>query len=231
MSDKRAATDNKFFSEKFKLEIRKVISSMSGLYKLARERGIKGKDSVLSSLFNEVGKANNTYLGYRFHHLENIMDLPNIIPEKKSISILQRQEIDARKALLSELNQKISNTAHWKVRVSMTYEGCGVDISSNGHIGEFTVPMMYPKTIREIGSLGSNKVLVYAKPHKHDVYKCWKANYFTFSYKDGSRKYRSVDCFIMREKSSGITYYHVDYRLCASGLRRAIGRAISKRIG
>ena len=231
MSDNRVKTDDKYFKEKFKLEARKIAAAASGMFKLARDRGITDKSSIMNRLFNEIGKTTTSYIGYRYGAIDNVLELRNILNESKKPSRMQAKKNEAKRSMLSELNSKISNSTPWLVEVNTTADGCGVFYTETGGLKKFVVPMMYSNHIKEIGSLGTNKVLVWSRPHHHDTYKCWYACYFTYSYNNGSRKYKSMDCFIMKDSNSGITYYHTDYRLCAMGMRRAIGRKIASRIG
>lgn len=230
MSANRVASDDKFFRMKFKLELKKIASAMSGMYSLARKRGIKGKDHVLTNLFTEVAKTSNRYIGYKYHYLENVLQLRDDFVDTPTPTKMDKKKTEAANSFRGEMNTKISNRINWNVRVNTTAEGCGVEFTEGGQFKTFIIPMMYSSHKDQIGSLGSNKVLVWASPHKHDTYKCWRACYFTFSYNNGNKKYRAVNCFIMKDVNSGITYFHEDYRLCASGMRRAIGRTIAKRI-
>ena len=230
MSDNRVKTDDKYFIQKFKHELKSVIASMSGMHQLARDRGITGKDHILFNLFQELGKASKSYIGYKYHHLDNTIQLRDAFKEKKTMSAMDRKKLESKNLFNSAISSKINNRNSWNVEVNTTVQGCGV-VYDGSAIKKFVIPMMYSNHANEIGSLGSNKVLVYATPHKHDVYKCWKASYFTFKYSNGVKKYEEVKCYIMKDKNSSIVYYHTDYKLCASGMRRAIGRHIAKRIG
>lgn len=231
MSANRIKTDDRYFVQRFRHELRRVAKSMSGIYKLARERGITSKDNVTFNLFSELSKASGLYIGYKYGYLDNVLQLREEFKDKKkNTSKMGAKKDQAEREFRAAMNGKISNRVQWPITVSITTDKCGV-LFEGSHIKMITVPIMYSNHNKAIGSLGSNKVLVWAKPHKHDAYKCWKACFFTFGYSNGIKRYKSVDCYIMKDDNSGIVYYHTDYKLCASGMRRAIGRHISKRIG
>jgi len=74
MSDNRVKTDDKYFKEKFKLEARKIAAAASGIFKLARDRGITDKSNIMNRLFNELSKTTSSYIDYRHGAIdENIL--------------------------------------------------------------------------------------------------------------------------------------------------------------
>ncbi len=234
MSDKRLSSDARYFRQMFKHELRKVTKSMSGLFRLAHRVGIKtdksNGENVMSQLFHKVSQHGGPYISYRYQHINNVRDLGDEIKEKPKQSKMDEQKQEAEALARHELATKISNKTHWNINVNLTAQGCGV-VFENGSLRKIIVPIMYAKHMRAIGTLGSNKALVWCKPYKHDTYKCWVGSYLTFSYSNGNKKLREVPCYIMKDTVSGIVYYHTDYRLCAMGMRRAIGRKIASRIG
>lgn len=227
MSDKM---DEKLFAQKFRLAMRDVSRSLSGLYHLAKQSGLKPD---IHSIINHYGNVTKSYVGYRVGVIENI---PSFVKElnnsgKKNLTKLESKRQESIRYFNAEVSNKIGKYVQYNVEASNDHSKCGVTTNKFGNIEKIVIHTMHDHHARYIGSLSTNKVIVYAIPHKHDRFKCWRSCYLTFKYDNGIRKVRIEDCFIMKDQSSGLSYYHTDYKMCADGLRRTIGRSISKRIG
>lgn len=229
MSDKRVAEDNRYFRQKFKHHMGELISHLEPLYRLAIDRGYKDKNNILHQLINDVGRTSSVYLGYRYSQLDSLISLYDEIKERQPVTKLEQKRINAINCVRSELHNKCSNRVNWNIEVNNTADGCGV-VWDNGNIKKVVVPIMYENHHKTIGSLATNKVLIWCRPFKHDTYKCWTGQFLTFTYNNGNKRYKSVNCYIMKDDVSETVYFHEDYRLCANGMRRAIARKIAARI-
>lgn len=227
MSDKM---EDKLFTYKFRLALREVVRSLSSLHRLAKQNGLKPD---LTNVIHHYGKVTNTYMGYRINALESIPAMFKDISQDKPSrsSRVDLKKMSSMKYFAAEVSNKIGKYVSYNVAASNDYSKCGVTLNKFGNVEKVTIHTMHENHAKIIGSLGSNKVLVYAIPHKHDKFSCWKSCYLSYKYINGERKLRIVDSFVMKDQSSGIVYYHTDYRLCADGMRRAIGRKIASRIG
>jgi hypothetical protein len=117
-----------------------------------------------------------------------------------------------------------------KIEVQNLTEGCGA-VFSNDSVSHVRTHTTYATHRKEIGKLGSTKALIWARPDMDMDYKCWKAEYLTFRY-NNHRKVISINpCWIMKDLTSEVVYYHTDRRSCKAGLRRAISKKIAARIG
>lgn len=221
---------DKLLITKYNLAIRKIRSAMSDLYKLAKDNGVTISTNTMNDLNHVIVRASGSYGGYGVHYAEQF--IRSFVEKKKVVQMtpLQAASHTSIRSMNSELHDKVSTRQGFKVKTEMLVDKCGVDLKGSD-IASITVPVTYHITKKEIGDLSTNKILIFARPYKHDTYKCWRAQYLTWVRSNGYKRFRSVDCFIMKDKISGIVYHHTDYRLCADGMRRAIGRSIAKRIG
>lgn len=230
----RIATDDKFFKYKLKLAFKKINSSMSDLFYIAKQRGVskKDRDSILHDLFNQIGKIQTGYHYYSYNHIQGTIGVAtSVFKDEEKHTITSRKKQKTRDDFLRAFNDKISSSNYGlKVLVQHVKDGCGVTFNQFKAIEKIVIPTTWNLTAEEIGDIGGRKILIYAKKHHHDTYKCWRGQYLTYSYSNKNRVYRVVDCFFMKDQSGSVLFCHPEYKLCADGMRRAIGRKISKRI-
>lgn len=224
-------SDHKYVRYRFKKELKKVTRAMSGLYKMAREMGIKDKTNVMYYLVEKVSNATHSYVGYKHQNLQEVLEMKSLFNEKKTFSRMDKERKETESGVRFQLSDKLSYRTHWKIEVKNINKYCGVSYTNNGIISKITVPITWKKYNNEIGSIGTNKVLVWAYNQSHPIYKCWRACFVTYKYENRQRKYYDLECYVMKDANSDAAFYHTDYKLCEAGMRRTIARKISKRIG
>ena len=168
-------SDHKYVRYRFKKELKKVTRAMSGLYKMAREMGIKDKTNVMYCLVEKVSNATHSYVGYKHQNLQEVLEMKSLFNEKKTFSRMDKERKETESGVRFQLSDKLSYRTHWKIEVKNINKYCGVSYTNNGIISKITVPITWKKYNNEIGSIGTNKVLVWAYNQSHPIYKCWRA--------------------------------------------------------
>ena len=232
-----SSMSDKLFIHKHTLAVKKVLAAYSDLHRLAKEADPKkfkeeGKLNKLDRLIYKLNGATSKYF-YANHanslrNLHNFLDAINPVPTKGAIEVARSASVLAMHQELKNLGDSASR--YTKIEVQNLIEGCGA-VFSNDSVSHVKTHTTYATHRKEIGKLGSTKALIWARPAMDMDYKCWKAEYLTFRYSNHRKVISSNPCWIMKDPTSEVVYYHTDRRPCKAGLRRAISKKIAARIG
>jgi hypothetical protein len=215
---------------RLKIAAKKIISSYSDVFRVVKRifpdkftKNAKSSD-IIHGIETKVSKRwSPPYLYSAYDHLSQLI---NRKEENESTGIE-----NARHASISKFMSDCSNigsdfSRRIRVNTKLLVSQCGYEPANR----IVNIPVTYARYAQQIGSLGTNKVLVWAKPDNDPDYKCWKIMYLTYKYESSIKKVKEVECWAMKEMSSGILYFHEDKMLCKRGLRRRITMKISKRM-
>ena len=216
--------------EILKHEAKNIMSAYSGVFKFVKEK-YKERFSASNNAEQKIYSIERValksyipaYLSTAFEQLGNLRkwqkQTAKIGIGKAKVTSINRFYIES-KNLGSAFNGKVH------VITKSLIKDCGYDHATR----TASIPVTYHIYRDRIGTLGTNKALVWARPEKDPDYACWRIMYLTYKYENSQKKIKDVECWAMKDMASNTLYFHDDRILCKRGLRRHITMKISKRM-
>ena len=163
------------------------------------------------------------YLSTSFEQLRSLRDWQKPTA-KLGIEKAKQQSLTQFGREAAKVGTEFSRRVH--IKTKNLIKDCGYDHATR----TANIPVTYHIYRDRIGTLGTNKALVWARPEKDPDYSCWRIMYLTYKYENSQKKIEDVECWAMKDMASNTLYFHNDRMLCKRGLRRHITMKISKRM-
>ena len=210
--------------DRLKYEAKKILSAYSNVFKLVKERD-KEKFNSSGKLSHKISvierAASNSYVPpYLSNAFDQLIALINWKKPTAKLGIEKAKDISVNRFYSETKN--MGNDFHRRVHVNTKnlIKDCGYDHATR----TASIPATYHIYRDRIGSLGTNKALVWARPEHDPDYSCWKIMYLTYKYQNRQKTIFEVECWAMKNMASNTLYFHEDKNMCKRGLRK-IGRA------
>lgn len=216
--------------EILKHEAKQIMSAYSGVFKLVKER-YKEMFNASNNAAQKISAIErlvlNSYVpAYLSNAFEQLRNLRNLQKPTAKTGIEEAKEIS--KTRFYTESSKLGGDFYRRVEfiTKNLIKDCGYD-----HAKRIArIPVTYHIYRDRIGSLGTNKALVWARSEHDPDYSCWKIMYLTYKYQNRQKIIFEVECWAMKDMASNTLYFHEDKNMCKRGLRRHITMKISKRM-
>lgn len=216
--------------DRLKYAAKKIMSAYSDVFKLVRERDKEKFDESQNKSYkisfverDALGSYIPHYLSTSFEQLRTLRAWQKPTA-KLGIEKAKQQSRTQFEHEAAKVGTEFSRRVH--IKTKNLIKDCGYDHATR----TANIPVTYHIYRDRIGTLGTNKALVWARPEKDPDYACWKIMYLTYKYENSQKKINSVECWAMKDMASNTLYFHDDRTLCKRGLRRHITMKISKRM-